>query len=126
MPVLDPQHLRPVGVVAAGLAPEIGGLDRRHQDFLRAGAVGERIRHFQCGARALAGVAREQAVLDRVVGKARRKIDSANAKLVTVLPSNTTTPAPKLAATVVPVRFPLTRTAGAPITERTTGKGNQP
>ena len=39
MPVLEAQHLRPIGVVAAGLAPEIGRLDGGHQDFLRAGAV---------------------------------------------------------------------------------------
>jgi hypothetical protein len=31
VPVLDPQHLRPVGVVPPALAPEVGGLDRRHQ-----------------------------------------------------------------------------------------------
>jgi hypothetical protein len=37
--VLEAQHFRPVGVVAAALAPEVGGLHRRHQDFLRAGGV---------------------------------------------------------------------------------------
>ena len=37
--VADAQHFRPVGVVAAALAPQIGGLDGRHQDFLRAGGV---------------------------------------------------------------------------------------
>ena len=31
MPVLDAQHFLAIGVIAAGLAPEIGGLDRRHQ-----------------------------------------------------------------------------------------------
>ena len=35
----DAQHLRTVGVVAAALAPEIGELQRRHQQFQRAGAV---------------------------------------------------------------------------------------
>ncbi len=35
----DAQHLRAVGVVAAALAPEIGQLQGRHQQFERAGAV---------------------------------------------------------------------------------------
>jgi hypothetical protein len=35
MPVLDAQHLLAIGVVAAGLAPEVRGLDRRHQHFDR-------------------------------------------------------------------------------------------
>ena len=39
VPVLDAQHLLAVIVVAAGFAPEIGRLDRRHQQFDRAGAV---------------------------------------------------------------------------------------
>ncbi len=39
MPVLDAQHLRTIGVVAAGLAPEIGELQRRHQQFDRPGPV---------------------------------------------------------------------------------------
>ena len=39
LPVLDAQHLLAVVVVAAALAPELGRLDRRHQDFERAGAV---------------------------------------------------------------------------------------
>ena len=39
MPVLDPQHLRPIGVVAAGLAPKIGELQRRHQELDRARPV---------------------------------------------------------------------------------------
>ena len=37
--VADAQHLRAIGVIAAALAPQIGGLDGRHQDFLRAGRV---------------------------------------------------------------------------------------
>ena len=39
VPVADPQHLRTIGVVATALAPQIGGLDRRHQEFLGAGAI---------------------------------------------------------------------------------------
>ncbi len=39
MPVADAQHLRPVGVVAPGFLPEIGRLDRGHQDFLTAHPV---------------------------------------------------------------------------------------
>ena len=39
VPVADAQHLLAVVVVAAGFAPEIGRLDRRHQHFDRAGAV---------------------------------------------------------------------------------------
>ena len=39
VPVLDAQHLLAVGVVAPALAPEIGRLDRRHQDLDGAGAV---------------------------------------------------------------------------------------
>ena len=35
----DAQHLRAVGVVAAAFAPEVGELQRRHQQFQRAGAV---------------------------------------------------------------------------------------
>ena len=31
MPVLDAQHLLAIGIVTAGLAPEVGGLDRGHQ-----------------------------------------------------------------------------------------------
>ena len=37
--VLDAQHLLAVIVIAAGFAPQVGGLDRRHQQFDRAGAV---------------------------------------------------------------------------------------
>src|SRR5437868_12303760 len=37
--VADAQHLGPVGVVAAALAPQIGRLQRGHQHFLRSGAV---------------------------------------------------------------------------------------
>ena len=37
--VADAQHLGPVGIVAAALAPQLGRLQRRHQHFLRAGAV---------------------------------------------------------------------------------------
>ncbi len=37
--VADAQHLRTIGVVAAAFAPEIGELQRRHQQFQRAGAV---------------------------------------------------------------------------------------
>ena len=39
MAVLDAQHLLAVVVVAAALAPQIGRLDGRHQDFQRAGPV---------------------------------------------------------------------------------------
>ena len=39
VPVADAQHLGPVGVVAAAFAPQLGRLKRRHQHFLRAGAV---------------------------------------------------------------------------------------
>ena len=39
VPVGDAQHFRAVGVVAAALAPEVGKLQRRHQQFQRAGAV---------------------------------------------------------------------------------------
>ena len=39
VPVLDPQHLLAVGIVATTLAPEVGGLNCRHQNFNRAGAV---------------------------------------------------------------------------------------
>ena len=39
VPVLDAQHLLAVGVVAAGLPPEVGRLDGRHQELDRAGAV---------------------------------------------------------------------------------------
>ena len=39
VPVLDAQHLLAVGLVAPALAPEVGRLDRRHQDLDRAGAV---------------------------------------------------------------------------------------
>ena len=39
VPVLDAQHLLAIGVVAAGLAPEIGRLHGRHQQFDGAGAV---------------------------------------------------------------------------------------
>ena len=39
VPVLDAQHLLAVGVVASALAPQIGGLDGRHQEFDGAGAV---------------------------------------------------------------------------------------
>ena len=39
MAVADTQHLLTVIVVAAAFAPELGGLDRRHQDFLRAATV---------------------------------------------------------------------------------------
>ena len=37
--VLDPQHLRPVGVVAAALPPQVRRLDGRHQHLDGAGAV---------------------------------------------------------------------------------------
>ena len=37
--VADAQHLLAVGVVAPGLAPQIGRLDRRHEDLDGAGAV---------------------------------------------------------------------------------------
>src|SRR4051812_17462212 len=37
--VADAQHLLAVIVVPAALAPQLGRLDRRHQDFLRPGAV---------------------------------------------------------------------------------------
>ena len=37
--VLDAQHLLAVGLVAPALAPQIGRLDGRHQQFDRAGAV---------------------------------------------------------------------------------------
>ena len=37
--VLDAQHFLAVGLVAAALAPQIGGLDGRHQELDRAGAV---------------------------------------------------------------------------------------
>ena len=39
VPVGDAQHFRTIGVVAAALAPEIGELQGRHQQFQRAGAV---------------------------------------------------------------------------------------
>ncbi len=39
VPVLDAQHLLAVGVVAAALAPQVGRLDRRHQDLDRPGPV---------------------------------------------------------------------------------------
>ncbi len=39
VPVLDAQHFGAIGVVAAALPPEVGGLDRRHQDLDGAGAV---------------------------------------------------------------------------------------
>ena len=39
MAVLDAQHFRAIGVVAPALAPQLGRLERRHQHFLRAGAV---------------------------------------------------------------------------------------
>ena len=39
VPVLEAQHLRAVGVVAPGGAPQVGGLQRGHQQFLRADAV---------------------------------------------------------------------------------------
>ena len=39
VPVLDAQHLLAVGVVAAALAPQVGRLDGRHQQFDGAGAV---------------------------------------------------------------------------------------
>jgi hypothetical protein len=39
MAVADAQHLFAVIVIAAAFAPQIGGLNRRHQHFLRAGAV---------------------------------------------------------------------------------------
>ena len=37
--VLDAQHLRPVGVIAPALAPQVGRLDGGHQDFLRTRRV---------------------------------------------------------------------------------------
>jgi hypothetical protein len=37
--ILEAQHFLAVAVVAAGLAPEIGGLQGGHQDFLRPGGV---------------------------------------------------------------------------------------
>ena len=39
VPVLDAQHLLAIGIVAPALAPEIGRLDRRHQDLDGAGAI---------------------------------------------------------------------------------------
>ena len=39
VPVLDAQHLLAVGLVAAGLAPQVGRLDGRHQQLDGAGAV---------------------------------------------------------------------------------------
>ncbi len=39
MAVLDAQHLRPVVIVAAGFAPEVGQLQRRHEQLDGAGAV---------------------------------------------------------------------------------------
>ena len=39
MAILNAQHLRTVGIVAPGLAPKIGKLQRRHQEFDGAGAV---------------------------------------------------------------------------------------
>ena len=39
MAILDAQHLGAVGVVAAALAPQIGELQRRHQQLDRAGAI---------------------------------------------------------------------------------------
>ena len=39
VPVGDAQHFRAVGIVAAAFAPEVGELQRRHQQFERAGAV---------------------------------------------------------------------------------------
>src|SRR6266545_1405873 len=39
VPVFYAQHFRPVGVVAAALAPQVGRLDGRHQDFLGTRAV---------------------------------------------------------------------------------------
>ncbi len=37
--ILDAQHFLAIGLVAAALAPQIGGLDGRHQKLDRAGAV---------------------------------------------------------------------------------------
>src|SRR3546814_3384451 len=37
--VLEAEHFRAIGVIAPAFAPEIGGLDRRHQQFDRARAV---------------------------------------------------------------------------------------
>ena len=39
VPVLDPQHLLAIGLVAAAFAPEVGGLDGRHQKLDGAGPV---------------------------------------------------------------------------------------
>ena len=39
VPILDPQHLLAVRIVASTLPPELGRLDRRHQHLDRAGAV---------------------------------------------------------------------------------------
>ena len=39
VPVFDPQHLLAVGLVAAALAPQLGGLDGRHQKLDGAGTV---------------------------------------------------------------------------------------
>ena len=39
MPVLDAQHLRAIGLVAPAFAPEIGKLQRRHQELYGAGAI---------------------------------------------------------------------------------------
>ncbi len=39
MPVGDAQHFRAVGIVAAAFAPEVGQLQRRHQQFDGAGAI---------------------------------------------------------------------------------------
>jgi len=37
--VLDAQHLLAIGLVTAAFAPQVGGLERRHQEFDGAGAV---------------------------------------------------------------------------------------
>src|SRR5690606_20142376 len=39
VPILDAQHLLAVIIVATAFAPQIGGLDGRHHDFLVAGPV---------------------------------------------------------------------------------------
>jgi hypothetical protein len=39
MAVADPQHLLAVGLVTSALPPQLGGLNGRHQQFNRAGAI---------------------------------------------------------------------------------------
>ena len=39
MPIDDPQHLPAIAVIATAVAPQIGRLDRRHQELLTARRV---------------------------------------------------------------------------------------